>query len=66
MRRCSKTGLLMSNGWYFENTLQYASSEKIALEFCNALGYNTLQEAYDEGVCYYTEWEEGDVEYDED
>lgn len=56
----------MSNGWYFENTLQYASSEKIALEFCNALGYNTLQEAYDEEVCYYTEWEEGDVEYDED
>ena len=57
-RKCSVSGVGMNNGWYFENHDFYASTKEIALAKAIELGYKSLDEAYNENDCYYTEWED--------
>ena len=66
MRTCSKTGNKMSSGWFFEGSDLYASTEEIAFEFCRELGYSSIDEAYEDRRCYYTEWNESDVDLDDE
>lgn len=66
MRKCSKTGNPMSSGWYFEGSGLYASTEEIALGFCKELGYSSIDEAYKVEECYWTEWDESDVDLDDE
>lgn len=66
MRKCSKTGNPMSSGWFFEGSGLYASTEEIAFEFCKELGYSSIDEAYEEEGCYWTEWNESDIDLDDE
>jgi len=56
----------MSSGWFFEGSDLYASTEEIAFEFCRELGYSSIDEAYEDRRCYYTEWNESDVDLDDE
>ena len=61
-RICSVTGKGMWEGWVFNEGEFYAiddmSAEKIALD----LGYKDVNEAYNEGACYWTDWGEDEKE----
>lgn len=61
-RKCTATGELMNEGWYAEGTMSYFKYEADAVKYCNELGYNSLDEAYEADEIYWTEWEE-DHEY---
>lgn len=55
----TKTGALMTSGWVaFDG--EYYATEADALEAVQAEGYQTIAEAYDDGigncVCYWTDW----------
>lgn len=56
----------MSSGWYFEGSGLYASTQEIALEFCKELGYSSLDEACEAEECYWTEWDESDIDLDDE
>ena len=56
VRVCSKTGEIMNAGWYFETTDKYFKYEQDALEHAKELNYSSIIEAYEDDVCYYTEW----------
>lgn len=56
VRVCSVTGNEMSSGWCYKDGEEYYSTEEIALAEVQKRGYSSIQEAYDLGVIYYTEW----------
>lgn len=71
-RRCDITGRGMNEGYCFGDGEHYACDEESALQIAKLYGYigNTynLEDAYKDGVYYYTEWDEVDEDewYDED
>ena len=67
-RRCDVTGRGMNEGYVFGDGGMYASDKESAMKLATEnYGYDNLEDAYDDDVCYYTEWEEADddVYYDE-
>lgn len=65
-RKCSISGAGMNEGWCFGDGEEYASTEGIAHLIAQSCGYESIQEAYDDGACYWTEWEdEDDYQYAE-
>ena len=53
---CSVTGKPMSEGFCFGDGEWYCASEEDALKAVQEMGYQTLDEAYDAGVYYWSEW----------
>lgn len=60
-RVCSVTGEGMYEGFAIGDGNEYAKYEKDALELLKPY-YNSLEEAYDHGACYWTEWTEEEEE----
>lgn len=60
-RFCSVTDELMTAGWVLNNGEKYYLRHCDVMKAIKELGYNSLQEAYDDGVIYYTEWEVQDA-----
>jgi hypothetical protein len=65
-RVCSATGRGMNEGFCFGDGEAYFIEKSDALLYAIELGYESLEEAYDDEAYYYTEWEEidDDVWYD--
>lgn len=55
-RKCSVTGEGMNEGFIINDDF-YAKNEELALEEVKKRGYASLQEAYDEEICFFTEWD---------
>lgn len=66
-RRDSITGLGMNEGWCFGEGDFYCADEENALIYAKELGYESIQEAYEDEAGYWTTWEEIDEDcyYDE-
>lgn len=60
-RICSVTGKGMWEGWVFDDGEFYAIDLQSADKKAQELGYKNMQEAYEEGACYWTDWAE-DIE----
>lgn len=52
---CSVTGKGMSEGFLFHDDC-YIKDDENALEYAKSSGFKTLQESYDAGYHYWTEW----------
>lgn len=67
-RQCDATGKGMNEGFVFGNGEMYFSEEIYALEYAIKIGYDNLDDAYNDDAYYYTEWDEVDEDewYDED
>ena len=64
-RQCSITKEGMNSGWCFGDGQEYAKQECDAQQIANEWGYNSLQQAYNDDACYWTEWEdESDYQYE--
>jgi hypothetical protein len=64
-RQCSITKQGMNSGWCFGDGEEYAKDEADALQIANEWGYKSLEQAYDDNACYWTEWEdETDFQYE--
>jgi hypothetical protein len=59
-RKCSVTGKGMNEGFCFADGQDYAIDEESALKLAKEYGHDTLKEAYEDDVYYYTEWEDED------
>ena len=59
-RQCTSTNIGMNSGWVIYDGEEYYSTEELALKRVKELGYDSIDEAYDDDVCYWTEWEEQD------
>lgn len=55
MRICSITGETMQAGFLFNDTV-YIKYEKDALKYAQDNGYQTLEDSYNDGYHYWTEW----------
>jgi len=53
----SVTGEGINEGYCFNDGDFYCGSSLDALDKCEELGYLTMEEAYDDGIYYWTEWE---------
>jgi hypothetical protein len=60
-RRCDITHEGMNEGWVTDND-QYIKYESDVLKWCEKKEYESLDEAYDDGALYYTEWDANDME----
>lgn len=68
-RKCDVTGRGMNEGYVFGHGEMYASDKESAIKLAYKYGYDSLGDAYDDDLCYYTEWEECDIDecyYDEE
>jgi hypothetical protein len=68
-RRCDVTGRGINEGYVFRDGEMYASDKDSAIYVATKhYGYDSLSDCYDNGMCYYTEWNEVDEDewYDED
>jgi hypothetical protein len=65
-RTCDATGEGMNEGFCFGDGETYFKYEADALAYAKKIGYEDLDEAYEDGAYYWTEWEEGDDDEDED
>lgn len=62
-RKCDVTGDLFNEGFLVNDTT-YVKDIKNVWPLLKAQGYASLDEAYDDGAYYYTEWEcDEDAEY---
>ena len=59
-RKCNATGYGMNSGWVFDDDMNYFKYECDATQHAKDKGYSSLEEAYDNDICYYTEWDEVD------
>jgi len=57
MRTDSITGNKIESGYCFGDGEFYCESEMDALLYANSIGYDSLEEAYEDEAYYYTEWE---------
>jgi hypothetical protein len=57
VRICSVTNEEMSEGWCVNDGEMYFKYEKDAVKWSTDNGYESLQDAYDNDVIYWTEWE---------
>ena len=66
-RKCSVTNKGMNEGFCVFDGETYLKDEYRAITYAKALGYDTLDEAYEDSVYYWTTWdiEEGEDCYDE-
>ena len=63
-RQCSATGEGMDEGWYSEGDCLYFKYKEDALKYVATLGYNSIDDAYDDELIYYTSWNDyDDYEY---
>lgn len=65
-RTCDKTGEGMNEGFVFGDGEMYFKYEADALEYAISIGYESLEEAYEDEAYYWTEWEEMDTTDDFD
>ncbi len=61
-RKCSVTGVGMNEGWCYEDGEAYYSTEEIAEKAMIEKGYESLQNALDCGVIYWTVFDINDIE----
>lgn len=59
-RRCDITGMGMWEGYCFGDGQDYAMDKPSAEKLAKQYGYDTLEEAFEDGAYYFTEWEELD------
>lgn len=64
-RYCSITHQPMFEGWITEDDL-YIKNEEDAIEHAKRVGYQSLQEAYDDDHMYWTSWEDEPEDYWDD
>lgn len=62
-RFCNATNQGMDEGFVFHDGEYYASTEEAALRYAKFIGYKSLEEAYNDGAYYYTEWDVEDESY---
>jgi hypothetical protein len=64
-RKCSVTGEGMNEGWVINDGESYAQHEHHALNLVLEMGYKAIDEAYEDDVCYWTDWndDESDWQY---
>lgn len=63
-RQCSATGEGMDEGWHVEHDGLYFKYKEDALKYVATLGYNSIDDAYDHELVYYTSWnDDDDYEY---
>jgi hypothetical protein len=48
----------MNSGWVVNDGEEYYSTERLALKRVKELGYDNLIDAFNDDVCYWTEWED--------
>ncbi len=60
-RRCDITHEGMNEGWVTEDD-KYIKYESDVLKWCEKKKYESLDEAYDDGAIYYTEWDPEDAD----
>ena len=61
-RKCSISGLGMNAGFCFFDGGIYIKDEFEAIKYAKELGYDSLDEAYEDSIYYWTEWEIEDYE----
>ena len=66
-RKCDVTHDLMNQGWVVRDGEMYIKNERDALNKAVEMGYKSIEDAYDNGEMFWTDWE-GDYWYaiDED
>jgi hypothetical protein len=57
-RKCTATKVGMNSGWVVNDGEEYYSTERLALKRVKELGYDNLIDAFNDDVCYWTEWED--------
>lgn len=57
-RVCSHTGEGMWEGWCAGDGAHYFKYEKDALNYAISVGYDSIDEAYDDEHMYWTQWED--------
>lgn len=64
-RKCSITGEGMNEGWVVDGGEMYFSKEEDALKWCIEHGYESIEDAYEDDVIYWTDWhdDESDWQY---
>jgi hypothetical protein len=62
-RKCDVTNELMNEGWVVNDGEYYIKNESDALQKAIEMGYGSIDEAYDDDVMYWTQWEEEDYQY---
>lgn len=67
-RKCSKTGKGMNEGFCFFDGETYLKDEYDAILYAKELGYDSLDDAYNNDIYYWTDWEieDGEIYYDLD
>lgn len=60
-RKCTATGVGINEGWCYEDGEAYYSTKELAEKAMLDEGYESLEDAYDHGVIYWTEWDENDI-----
>lgn len=64
-RTCSITGKGMNAGWIVNDGEMYIADEAKAIAQAKAVGYEGLDDAYNDDYMYYTEWSDDDIDEDE-
>lgn len=55
-RICTKTGEKMYSGWCVNDGDEYYKNMNDANQRCIEAGYKDMQQAFDDGFMYWTEW----------
>ena len=55
-RICTKTGEKMLSGWCVNDGDEYYKNMNDANQRCIEAGYKDMQQAFDDGFMYWTEW----------
>ena len=65
-KKCSLSGLGINEGFVFFDGETYIKDEFEAIKYAKELGYNSLDEAYEDSIYYWTEFdiEDGEDFYD--
>ena len=61
-RQCDLTNELMNEGWVIGDGDIYIKYEDDALKIAIEMGYESIDEAYEDDAMYWTEWED-DFQY---
>jgi len=60
-RKCSVTGEGMNQGYVLHNGEMYFSTEELAEIHLQILGYTSFEEAFNQDVIYWTDWDIEDI-----
>lgn len=61
-RRCDATGKGINEGFCFGDGERYFANESDAKEHAITIGYESLDEAYEDDAYYWTTWDESEIE----